>query len=214
MSPVDGAGPPTASTLVEAARYLLSSAEERGLSVAVAESLTGGEVSSVLVSVPGASTVVVGGVVAYATRIKAEILGVDVRRLELTGPVDGEVAKQMANGVAALLGADLGLATTGVAGPGPAAGVQGQCTWRLPRRGGRSHASSTWTETARRCATGRRRRSSPWLWRCSTPPGPRSAAGPHGRAESDIQVLPRLLGFDEAIADERLPLRGGNETPQ
>lgn len=122
MSPVDGAGPPTASTLVEAARYLLSSAEERGLSVAVAESLTGGEVSSVLVSVPGASTVVVGGVVAYATRIKAEILGVDVRRLELTGPVDGEVAKQMANGVAALLGADLGLATTGVAGPGLADG--------------------------------------------------------------------------------------------
>ena len=204
MSPVDGAGPPTASTLVEAARYLLSSAEERGLSVAVAESLTGGEVSSVLVSVPGASTVVVGGVVAYATRIKAEILGVDVRRLELTGPVDGEVAKQMANGVAALLGADLGLATTGVAGPGPADG----------RRGGQSHASSTWTGTARRCATGRRRRSSPWLWRCSTPPGPRSAPGPHGRAESDIQVLPRLLGFDEAIADERLPLRGGNETPQ
>ena len=122
MSPVDGAGPRTASTLVEAARYLLSSAEERGLSVAVAESLTGGEVSSVLVSVPGASTVVVGGGVAYATRIKAEILGVDVRRLELTGPVDGEVAKQMANGVAALLGADLGLATTGVAGPGPADG--------------------------------------------------------------------------------------------
>ena len=56
-------------------------------------------------SVPGASAVVVGGVVAYATRIKAQVLGVDARRLERTGPVDGEVAKQMASGVAALMGA-------------------------------------------------------------------------------------------------------------
>jgi len=112
-----GDGIAKAVTLVEAARYLLSSAESRGLTVAVAESLTGGEVSSVLVSVPGASAVVVGGVVAYATRIKSQVLGVDERRLERTGPVDGEVAKQMASGVAELMGADLGLATTGVAGP-------------------------------------------------------------------------------------------------
>ena len=112
-----GDGIAKAVTLVEAARYLLSSAESRGLTVAVAESLTGGEVSSVLVSVPGASAVVVGGVVAYATRIKSQVLGVDERRLERTGPVDGEVAKQMASGGAELMGADLGLATTGVAGP-------------------------------------------------------------------------------------------------
>ena len=104
-----GDGIAKAVTLVEAARYLLSSAESRGLTVAVAESLTGGEVSSVLVSVPGAS--------AYATRIKSQVLGVDERRLERTGPVDGEVAKQMASAVAELMGADLGLATTGVAGP-------------------------------------------------------------------------------------------------
>ena len=120
MSQVDGAA--GASTLVEAARWLLSSAESRGLTVAVAESLTGGKVVSTLVSVPGASAVVVGGVVAYATRIKSQVLGVDERRLERTGPVDGGVAEQMASGVAALMGADLGLATTGVAGPGPADG--------------------------------------------------------------------------------------------
>lgn len=109
-------------TLIEAARYLLATAEERGLTVAVAESLTGGEVCSTLVSVPGASSVLVGGVVAYATRIKEEVLGVSAERLAATGPVDGEVAKQMAVGVAALMGADLGLATTGVAGPDAADG--------------------------------------------------------------------------------------------
>ena len=116
-SPVDDAA--RSSTLVEAARYLLSSAESRGLTVAVAESLTGGDVVSALVSVPGASTVVVGGVVAYATRIKAQVLGVDERRLERTGPVDGEVAEQMASGVAALMETDLGLATTDVAVASP-----------------------------------------------------------------------------------------------
>ena len=64
----------------------------------------------------------VGGVVAYATRVKAQVLGVDAARLARTGPVDGEVAREMAQGVAQLLGADLGLATTGVAGPGTADG--------------------------------------------------------------------------------------------
>ena len=113
---------PESSTLVEAARCLLSAAQERGLTIAVAESLTGGGVVSALVGVPGASAVVVGGVVAYATRIKAELLGVDPARLERTGPVDGDVAEQMARGVASLMGADLGLSTTGVAGPGPADG--------------------------------------------------------------------------------------------
>lgn len=113
---------PASPAPVEAARCLLSAARERGLTLAVAESLTGGGVVSALVGVPGASAVVVGGVVAYATRIKSELLGVDPGRLERTGPVDVQVAEQMARGVAALMGADLGLATTGVAGPGPADG--------------------------------------------------------------------------------------------
>ncbi|WP_454926254.1 CinA family protein [Actinomyces oris] len=107
---------------VRAARALLQSAAERGVTLAIAESLTGGQVTSSLVEVPGASRVLVGAVVAYATRIKVQVLGVDAAHLELTGPVDRDVALQMAHGVRRLLGADLGLATTGVAGPGLADG--------------------------------------------------------------------------------------------
>ncbi|WP_103063666.1 CinA family protein [Actinomyces qiguomingii] len=114
--------PVASSTLVEAARFLLAKAGEKKLSLAVAESLTGGEVASTLVSVPGASAVVLGGVVAYAPRIKEEVLGVDSQRLAVTGAVDDEIAKQMAVGVSRLMGADIGLATTGVAGPGAADG--------------------------------------------------------------------------------------------
>lgn len=90
-----------------------------GRTVAVAESLTGGLVVAELVSVPGASAVVRGGVVAYATDLKDALLGVDVALLAERGAVDGEVARQMAAGVRERLGADLGVATTGVAGPDP-----------------------------------------------------------------------------------------------
>ena len=107
---------------IRVATALLQAAVDRGVTLAIAESLTGGQVSSSLVEVPGASRVLVGTVVAYATRIKAQVLGVDAAHLERTGPVDREVALQMAHGVRRLLGADLGLATTGVAGPGPADG--------------------------------------------------------------------------------------------
>ena len=115
-------GAPGVEGRVRVARALLQSATERGVTLAIAESLTGGQVASSLVEVPGASRVLVGAVVAYATRIKAQVLGVDAAHLELTGPVDRDVALQMAHGVRRLLGADLGLATTGVAGPGPADG--------------------------------------------------------------------------------------------
>jgi nicotinamide-nucleotide amidase len=85
--------------------------------LAVAESLTGGQVSATLVGVPGASAVLRGAVVAYATVLKTELLGVDPDLLAARGAVDPEVARQMAVGVRERLGADLGLATTGVAGP-------------------------------------------------------------------------------------------------
>ena len=93
-----------------------------GLTVAVAESLTGGALTAHLVEVPGASAVVRGGIVAYATDLKAALLGVDSDLLAERGPVDPVVARQMADGVRARLGSDIGVATTGVAGPSPQSG--------------------------------------------------------------------------------------------
>jgi nicotinamide-nucleotide amidase len=88
-----------------------------GQTVAVAESVTGGMVTAALTDVPGASLVVRGGVLAYATDLKAQVLGVDPVLLTQVGAVDADVAEQMASGVRSLMGATYGLATTGVAGP-------------------------------------------------------------------------------------------------
>ena len=93
-----------------------------GQTVAVAESLTGGLVCAALTEAAGASVVVRGGVVAYASDLKAQVLGVDEALLEQMGAVDAGVAEQMAAGVRELTGATYGLATTGVAGPDPADG--------------------------------------------------------------------------------------------
>lgn len=106
----------------ELAVRVVSELTRRGMTIAVAESLTGGLVVAELVSVPGASAVVRGGVVAYATELKSTLLGVDAELLVEKGPIDPEVARQMADGVRRRLGhdgapADIGLATTGVAGP-------------------------------------------------------------------------------------------------
>jgi nicotinamide-nucleotide amidase len=101
------------------ARTVLRLLAERGWTIAVAESLTGGLAVSALVDVPGASASVRGGVVAYATEIKRDVLGVDAALLAERGAVDPEVARQMAEGVRRLLTADVGVATTGVAGPEP-----------------------------------------------------------------------------------------------
>ena len=92
---------------------------DRGLTLAVAESLTGGLLVAELISVPGASAVVRGGVVAYATELKATLLGVDPALLAASGPIHPDVARAMADGVRQRLGADIGIATTGAAGPDP-----------------------------------------------------------------------------------------------
>lgn len=96
----------------------------RGLRIAVAESLTGGQLVAALVDVAGASVPVVGGVVAYDTAIKRSVLGVSASLLEQRGAVDPQVAEQMATGVRSALAVDgrptdVGIATTGVAGPDP-----------------------------------------------------------------------------------------------
>ncbi|MEU1179429.1 CinA family protein [Streptomyces sp. NPDC005820] len=90
-----------------------------GGTLAVAESLTGGLVAAEITSVPGASKVFRGSVTAYATELKQELLGVDAALLAARGAVDPQVAAQMAAGVRKALGADWGIATTGVAGPDP-----------------------------------------------------------------------------------------------
>ena len=100
-----------------AALVALVTAQRR--TIAVAESLTGGALASAIVDVPGASTVLRGGVVAYATDLKASVLGVDGDLLAREGAVHPLVAEQMAAGVARLADASVGLATTGVAGPDP-----------------------------------------------------------------------------------------------
>ena len=96
----------------------------RGLTIAVAESLTGGLLVAELIRTPGASAVVNGGVVAYNTALKHSVLGVDAELLAERGAVDPEVAEQMASGVRSALAvegraADIGISTTGVAGPEP-----------------------------------------------------------------------------------------------
>lgn len=96
----------------------------RALTVGVAESLTGGLLAASLVSVPGASRVFRGGVIAYDTALKSSLLGVEGPLLEREGPVHAEVARQMAAGARHACRvdgrlADIGLATTGVAGPDP-----------------------------------------------------------------------------------------------
>ncbi|KQY97080.1 nicotinamide-nucleotide amidohydrolase family protein [Microbacterium sp. MEC084] len=101
---------------------LLSLLRERGWSLGVAESLTGGLVVASLVSVPGASLTLRGGVVAYDSAIKTSLLGVDAGLLRAHGAVDPEVARQMADGVRHALAvggrdADMGISTTGIAGP-------------------------------------------------------------------------------------------------
>jgi nicotinamide-nucleotide amidase len=94
----------------------------RRQTVAVAESLTGGLLGAAITTVPGASSVFRGGVIAYATDVKAALLGVSAALLAERGAVDPDVAGMMAAGVRERLGAAIGAATTGVAGPDAADG--------------------------------------------------------------------------------------------
>jgi nicotinamide-nucleotide amidase len=95
---------------------------ERGLTIACAESLTGGGLTERIVHVPESSRYFAGGVVAYSEEAKREILGVSRETLEGPGMVSEECAREMARGVATKFGADVGLSTTGVAGPAPLEG--------------------------------------------------------------------------------------------
>jgi nicotinamide-nucleotide amidase len=103
---------------------LVARLKERGQTLATAESLTGGLVGAALTDVPGVSAVYRGGVVVYATDLKASLAGVPTDLLADVGPVHPDTAAALATGVRERLGATYGLATTGVAGPDPQAGIE------------------------------------------------------------------------------------------
>lgn len=97
---------------------LVKKLKEKGLVAATAESCTGGLIAKMITEVPGSSEVFDGGVVSYANRIKTALLNVSERRLEAYGAVSRQVAVKMAEGVCNLMGADISVAVTGIAGPG------------------------------------------------------------------------------------------------
>lgn len=99
---------------------VLRIAARREVSLAVAESCTGGMIASALTSVPGSSEVFLGGVIAYSNDAKMTLLGVDPELVAEHGAVSAEVARAMAHGAVVRLGAGLAVSTTGVAGPGGA----------------------------------------------------------------------------------------------
>lgn len=92
--------------------------KERAQSVSAAESCTGGRISHLIASVPGASNYYLGSVTSYAIAIKTKLLGVPEETIEKYGVVSSEVAAAMAEGVRKLTGSDYSVSTTGLAGPG------------------------------------------------------------------------------------------------
>jgi nicotinamide-nucleotide amidase len=98
---------------------VLAALRAAGATVAVAESLTGGLLTAALTEPPGASNAVRGGLVVYATDLKASLAGVPSPLLDAEGPVSPDVAAALAAGARDRLGATYGLGLTGVAGPDP-----------------------------------------------------------------------------------------------
>lgn len=108
-----------ARDLYEKAEELVRKLSARGYTLATAESLTAGMIASTVASIPGASAVLRGGLIVYATDLKGSLTGVDSLLLEKRGPIDPEVALQLARGARQRCAADIGVGVTGVAGPDP-----------------------------------------------------------------------------------------------
>ena len=107
----------SAASVSTAAEALLGALLERGLTIACAESCTGGLVAAALTEIPGSSAALWGGAVAYSNECKVRFLGVRTEEIEAHGAVSREVARSMAAGALEASGADIALAITGIAGP-------------------------------------------------------------------------------------------------
>ncbi|MBE9500514.1 MULTISPECIES: CinA family protein [Streptomyces] len=169
---------------------------ERGQTLAVAESLTGGLVAAEITGVPGASRVFRGSVTAYATALKRDVLGVDGALLEERGAVDAEVARRMAQGVRTVLGADWGLATTGVAGPEPQDGQP---------------VGTVYVAVAAPGATAVARKLRSAVGRSGEPAGGGAAAGERERAGIRTESVRGAL---ELLYDELIENAGGQDREQ
>jgi nicotinamide-nucleotide amidase len=165
-----------------------------GQTLACAESLTAGLVAATVADTPGASVVLLGGVVAYAAQVKTQLLDVPTELIARVGTVDPAVAVAMAEGVRRRLGATWGLATTGVAGPGPSegkpagtvhvavAGPSGTATRALRLNGTRAEIRSATVDAVLRLAveeTGATRRTP------APPREPRGTVGLSGHPGGD-----------------------------
>ncbi len=126
-----------AATLDDAAR-LLAELQEKGLTLATAESCTGGLIAAALTAIAGSSATMLGGFVTYSNAMKAEVLGVPPGLIVAMGAVSEPVARAMAEGALRRSGAELAVACTGVAGPGggSAAKPVGLVHIAAARRGG------------------------------------------------------------------------------
>lgn len=104
-------------TLFELASALVAELRSAGMSVATAESCTGGWISKAITDVPGSSAVFAYGIVSYSNDAKESLLGVNAKTLEANGAVSAAVVEEMARGALKLSGASIGVAVSGVAGP-------------------------------------------------------------------------------------------------
>jgi len=109
--------------------HILEILSERGETISVAESLTGGGLAQTLTSLPGSSDIFRGSVTAYQNEIKSSLLQVQSELLSEFGAVSEEVAAAMAHGIKDLMGSTWAISTTGVAGPGPSEGVAAGTVW-------------------------------------------------------------------------------------
>ena len=111
------------------AKSIIEILKSRGETVSVAESLTGGGLGHALTQVPGASAVFIGGVVAYTSDVKVNVLGVKQSTIYQHTVVSEEVAIEMARGAIEKLGSTWAIATTGIAGPGDYLGIREGTVW-------------------------------------------------------------------------------------
>ncbi len=108
---------------------IVESLKSKGESLSVAESITGGALTSEIVSVPGASHILKGSIVAYSVEIKMRELSVPQELIDRAGVVSEEVALAMADGIRARMNTTWSIASTGVAGPGPHHGIAAGTVW-------------------------------------------------------------------------------------